>query len=186
MPSSSWKHISTAIEKIYDLSPTSVLDIGVGFGKWGFLLREYLDVWANRYNKSEWLIKIDGIEIFEPYILESHIFFYDKIFVGDVRQLIDEIGNYDLIIVGDVLEHMPKTDSLSLIDKLICKGNTILINLPLGVWPQEELLGNPNEKHVSTWLLEDIAKYQINSCDCFYLIDGREFALIEIGGGTLQ
>jgi hypothetical protein len=68
MPSSSWKHISKTIEQIWDISPTSVLDIGIGFGKWGFLLREYLEVCQGRYQKSEWCIKIDGIEIFEPYI----------------------------------------------------------------------------------------------------------------------
>lgn len=182
MPSASWKHISTALEKIYDLSPTSVLDIGIGFGKWGFLLREYLDVWAGRYHKPEWLVRIDGIEIFEPYILESHQFFYNEIFIGDVRELIDEVDDYDLIIVGDVLEHMPKESSLLLIDKLIHKSKNILVNLPLGIWPQEDLFGNPNERHISTWSIEDLSKYKINSCDRFYLTDDREFILLDILG----
>ncbi len=37
------------IDWLVELQPRSVLDIGVGFGKWGFLAREYLDVNAERY-----------------------------------------------------------------------------------------------------------------------------------------
>ncbi len=182
MPSSSWKHISKALEKIYDFSPNSVLDIGIGFGKWGFLLREYLDVWQGRYNKTEWRIKIDGIEIFEPYILDTHRLLYDTILVGDAREVISKVGCYDLIIIGDVLEHLPKPDALLLIEQAVQKGKVILVNLPLGVWEQGELFDNPHEKHISTWTIGDLEHHNICSHDVFRLIDGREFILLEIDG----
>lgn len=182
MPSSSWKHISITLEKIYDLSPTSVLDIGIGFGKWGFLLREYLEVWQGRYNKTEWRIKIDGIEIFEPYILDTHRLLYDHIFIGNAQTVIDDVGSYDLIIVGDILEHLYKNEALSLIEKIMKKGKMIVINIPLGIWPQEEMFNNPHEKHISSWSIGDFEAYDVISHHVFHLIDGREFLLLEIKG----
>ena len=44
MPSSTWHNIETFVEIIRELKPASFLDIGVGNGKWGFLVREYTDV----------------------------------------------------------------------------------------------------------------------------------------------
>jgi len=182
MPSSSWAHISATIDKIYALAPTSVLDIGVGFGKWGFLLREYLDVCQNRYNKTEWRTKIDGIEIFAPYITDVHRFLYDNIIIGDVREVISQVDDYDLIIIGDVIEHLPKPDALLLIDQLVKKGKSILINLPLGVWEQGEVFGNPHEEHVSIWNIGELEHYNVRSHDVFRFIDGRELVLLEIAG----
>jgi SAM-dependent methyltransferase len=182
MPSSSWKHISPTIEKIWDISPKSVLDIGIGFGKWGFLLREYLEIGQGRYNKSEWLIKIDGIEIFEPYILDTHRFLYDQIFIGDAQKVIDDVSNYDLIIVGDILEHLPKDEAVALIEKIIKKGKKIIINIPLGLWPQEEVFNNPHEEHISSWCIEDFEAYDVVSKEVFHWIDGSELLLIEIKG----
>lgn len=45
MPTSTWKNISTFIEIIRSVQPRSFLDIGIGFGRWGLLVREYTDVW---------------------------------------------------------------------------------------------------------------------------------------------
>ena len=49
------------------LQPRSILDVGCGFGKYGMLLREYLDVWHERYDKERWQVRIVGIEAFEQY-----------------------------------------------------------------------------------------------------------------------
>jgi hypothetical protein len=43
------------------------MEIGVGFGKYGLLLREYLEIWGEGEVYEDWLRKIDGIEIFEAY-----------------------------------------------------------------------------------------------------------------------
>ena len=48
------------------LRPKSVLDVGVGFGKYGYLFREYLDVWdmhsVRDYERRRWTTRIEGIE----------------------------------------------------------------------------------------------------------------------------
>ena len=45
MPVSTPVHISHCLGRIIGLNPEPVLDVGCGFGLWGFLCREYLDVW---------------------------------------------------------------------------------------------------------------------------------------------
>ncbi len=44
MPSSRPNTIPTVIHLVRQLKPKSILDVGVGFGKWGHLFREYTDI----------------------------------------------------------------------------------------------------------------------------------------------
>ena len=53
MPTSFHHHISKMVDWVVRLQPRSILDIGVGFGKWGFLCREYLDIFQGRYARDD-------------------------------------------------------------------------------------------------------------------------------------
>lgn len=64
MPSSPYQHISKIMDIIYNLSPNSILDVGSGFGKYGLLSREYLELWDGRQKYQEFLRRIDGVEVF--------------------------------------------------------------------------------------------------------------------------
>ena len=44
MPSSRPNTIPTVIHLVRQIKPKSILDVGVGFGKWGHLFREYTDI----------------------------------------------------------------------------------------------------------------------------------------------
>ena len=46
---------------------SDILDIGCGFGKYGMLFREYLDVWHERYERQQWRVRLVGIEAYEQY-----------------------------------------------------------------------------------------------------------------------
>ena len=48
MPTSDMHNIVPILTIMQHLQPRSVLDIGCGFGKYGVLLREYLDIWHER------------------------------------------------------------------------------------------------------------------------------------------
>lgn len=54
MPTSSPDPITYVCKKIVEVKPNTVLDVGVGFGKYGFLAREYTDIWNDRYFREEW------------------------------------------------------------------------------------------------------------------------------------
>ena len=55
MPSSQHYHISKIMDLIININPMSILDIGTGFGKYGVLCREYLELWDGRHNYSQFL-----------------------------------------------------------------------------------------------------------------------------------
>jgi len=161
MPVSISVHISTCVARIVAVQPTSVLDIGVGFGLWGFLCREYLDVFSGRVQPNEWQTRIDGIELFEPYIQTHQRALYSNILIGDVRTLAKNIKPYDLIIAGDVIEHLDKDDAEDVLETLYEKANkALMVNIPLGSgWDHPEQYGNPGELHRSQWTAEDFAPY---------------------------
>lgn len=161
MPSSLHASISYVLQQITRLKPTSVLDVGVGFGKWGFLCREYLDVFHGRVYRHQWQTRIDGIEAFVGYyeaFREAQWQVYDKIIQGRIEDEIDKLENYDLVILGDVVEHLEKPVALRVLRALKRKAKHLILSLPLGDgWLDNVVVaGNDYEKHKSSWTQRDI------------------------------
>ena len=173
MPVSTSVHITHCLRYILNLRPRSILDIGCGFGMWGFLTRMYLDVAEERVQPSDWKMRIDGLELFEPYILSHQRSLYSNIIIGDVRELAPKVEQYDLIIAGDVIEHLDKDDGEEVIAQLYDKAKRALfVNIPLGDgWDHPERHGNPGELHRSQWYVEDFYPYP-NVTETFTLING--------------
>lgn len=146
------------------LRPASVLDVGVGFGKYGYLFREYLDIWDMErvpdYGKERWRTRIDGVEATRDYLTPLHEFLYDDIHVGDVLTLADQLDCYDVIVMGDVLEHFEKEAGLALLDKLYARTNKCLIlTFPARVAINHDVLGNAFEAHRSRWRRKDFRRF---------------------------
>lgn len=178
MPVSIQVQITHCLNKIIQVQPQSVLDVGCGFGKWGYLCREYLDVFPGRPFKHEWTTRIDAIEFFEPYIMEHQRFLYTNIMIGDVRDLCKQIDHYDLIIAGDVIEHMFKDEAEAVVETLYAKSNKLLmVNIPIGEgWLHPEQYGNPAELHRSEWYLEDFSAFNPEFWK-FNLASGLEYGI---------
>src|SRR2546429_1935680 len=105
MPSSRPNAIPTVIRLARQLKPGSILDIGVGFGKWGHLFREYTDIQQaerepERYQRQNWRLKIDGIEGHAPYLTEMHRYLYNEIYLGDALAILEKLSTYDLIFLA--------------------------------------------------------------------------------------
>src|SRR5215510_5091009 len=113
MPSSRPNAIPTVVHLLRQLRPNSILDVGIGFGKWGHLFREYTDILEAehepaRYQREHWRVRIDGIEGYAAYLTPMHQYLYTAIHVGDARSVLPRLDPYDLIFLGDVLEHLEK------------------------------------------------------------------------------
>ena len=107
MGTSNWQNISYNIDLVKLIDPSCILDVGIGFGRWGFLFREFLDVWDDGNYSGNWKRKIDGVEIFKGYIKDYHKYFYNEIFNIDALDFINKTNSdYDLIFCGDIIEHM--------------------------------------------------------------------------------
>ena len=147
MGTSCWAHISTAIDWIREVNPRSVLDVGVGFGKWGFLCREYLDVFNGRHFREDWKIRIIGIEGFEKYLHPASRYIYDDIVIGDAIEEIEKVGEFDLVIMADILEHFTSSKAEFMLTQAVARSRAVLIVTPTTHWPQGAVHGNEYERH---------------------------------------
>ena len=157
MPTSDPRVIEAGCGEIINLRPKSVLDIGVGYGKWGALAREYTDIWQSRFYKDEWETIVEGIEIHEKY-RNPMWGVYDYIYIGDALEKVKAIAasdgrHFDLSIMMDVLEHFEKEAGKRLIAEVLKISSYFLVS-----WcnsEQKDVRDNKHEDHVSTWDVGD-------------------------------
>jgi hypothetical protein len=165
MPSSRPNVIPTVLHVVRQLRPSSILDIGVGFGKWGHLFREYTDINEAerdpaRYDRTNWRVRIDGVEAHARYLTEMHRFLYNQIHIGNACELIHTLPEYDLIFLGDVIEHIDKGAGTELLEACVRKAaKAVLLSTPAFETNQGELCGNPFEEHRSVWSAADFRKF---------------------------
>ena len=180
MGTSNWQNISYNIELVKKLNPKSILDIGVGFGRWGILFREFLEIWGDGNYSGEWKRTIDGVEIFPGYIKEYHDYFYDKIYNENALDFIKKTEKkYDLINCGDVIEHFEKSDAEEFINDCLNNAKYVLINIPTGSnWQQGPINNNEHERHLSQWSNSDFEKYSNHLIREFEDIEKRSFSVI--------
>lgn len=152
MPTSHSNQINEIVHIIRMVNPQKLLDIGIGFGKYGFLAREYLELWDGREKYNDWKRKIDGIEIFEDYITDLQRFIYNTIFIGNAIDILPNLKeHYDLILLIDVLEHFNKEDGIKLLKECIEHSDNILISVPNDIGNQKDAFGNIYETHKFQW-----------------------------------
>jgi hypothetical protein len=160
MPSSQHYHISKILNMIIHINPMSVLDIGTGFGKYGVLCREYLELWDGRHNYSQFLRRIDGVEVFGDYITPLHKFVYNNIYVNDIIEVLDKIEyRYDLVLLIDVLEHFEKDQGENLLRKILYMSDGMLISTPKNPSKQKDAFNNVYETHRSKWTKSDLSRF---------------------------
>ena len=161
MPTSSPTIISFVCEWMRNRSDriNSVLDIGMGFGKWGFLSREYIYTWKKDLTLLEYRnykdFRVDAIEIYPEIITPLQNEIYNEIHIGCATEIIDEVDDYDLIIMGDVLEHLTKEDGKTLLKKCIKKGKHVVLATPVVFTKGRAVLDNEHEKHKCVWDNDD-------------------------------
>ncbi|MDR0779354.1 MAG: hypothetical protein LBF16_01495 [Pseudomonadales bacterium] len=167
MPFSQTSQISAIGGWIEALAPQSVLDIGVGMGQYGFLLRQRLEA-LNLFKvegdrgwqqpKDQWRIVIDGIEGCAGYMTPVHDWAYTHMMLGEALQLLKtiETGRYELAIAIDILEHFDKDLGAQLLKEMQrVSSRAALISTPKEFIPQE-VPANPYENHRSLWSYEDL------------------------------
>lgn len=123
-----------------NIVPTiSILDAGAGCGTYSNLLKADFQ-------------KMDGIEIFAPYIdmfdLRNK---YDNLFVDDVLDF--NITPYDYIILGDIIEHMTIIQAQNFLFKIQSKDILCMVGVPYN-FVQGAEFNNQHETHLQPDLTE--------------------------------
>jgi 2-polyprenyl-3-methyl-5-hydroxy-6-metoxy-1,4-benzoquinol methylase len=181
MPSSNSNQISHIIEIVRKLNPNSVLDIGTGFGKFGFLCREYLELWDGREKYNDWQRRIDGIEVYEKYVTSLQKLIYDNIYIGNALDVVPTLDHkYDLIMIIDVLEHFKSEEGRKLLKDCTRVGRNILISTPKDASNQGAVFGNEYESHKSQWTKEQFSSPNM------YIFDHPQKLIILFAAASLN
>jgi len=162
MPTSAPDCMSEVCKTIIKLRPRSALDLGAGFGKYGVLLREYMDHWWGRVEPQDWEARVDAVEVFPRYVTDLYYTVYSNVYLTDIRSFLAdkarESFTYDLCYFGDVIEHFPKQEAWEVLGKIPAKY--VLVQTPnFDTNPNRGALhGNEAERHLSRFYPEDFQR----------------------------
>jgi len=178
MASSFSSQISTIVYLISKLKPVSLLDIGKGFGKYGFLLHEYYGVDNSvRPNPAVSLrdqsrIVIDAVECNPDYLWPHLSQFYRHIFEGRIEEIYQDLPHYDLILMADVIEHLRKEEARAIVRHFVDRGSTLVVSTPKKYFEQK-CFESEDERHLSHWTSTDFRA--LGCCDYQNTGAGRVF-----------
>ncbi len=155
MPSSKYSYIPKNLDMILPvarkLDNQAILDIGCGYGKYGFLLREYLEMdespQTQRFRRSDWKYRLDGVEAFSQYITGAHYIIYNRVIEDPISIYLEYCEQkYGLAIMIDVMEHFDKVEACSVLRSLSGKSDYVFFSMPT-VLEQGTVFGNKLEAH---------------------------------------
>jgi SAM-dependent methyltransferase len=144
VPTSEHWQIPQILDVVARERPRRVLDVGAGYGKFGYLVREY--------GGAE---RVDGIDVRPPRFAA-----YDRFIVGDVRSIDDLLppdSTYDLALIVEVVEHLTKPEAFELLERLTRRARRVLVTTPLG-FRSQDVDDMPYERHRSGWYPWDFSR----------------------------
>lgn len=127
--------------KRYFPKGSTCLDVGACDGKWLYTFDDYFIM--------------DAVEVWAPNVEKIKRIGYRVIYLNDVSQI--EYGDYDLIIFGDVLEHMTVEDAQRSLEYATKHCKDMIVALPF-LYKQDEIDGNPYERHIQDDLTPEIVE----------------------------
>lgn len=136
------------------------LDLGIGFGLWGALLRNYIDGGAVAFKKRSYILGVEGFAKYKSPAWGC----YEHVHVMTIDQYLDRHGKtdqaaFDGVFLLDVLEHFEKAEGIKLIKKLrklLSSEGRLYVATPSVFIEQGAAYGNPLEEHKSLWTSEDL------------------------------
>lgn len=196
MASSFMSQIPIIIYVISKLKPTTILDIGKGFGKYSFLTHEYLGIDnTKKLNpkltmKEQSTIKIDAVEIDEQLMLPHLNQFYSDLFQGNILEFYEQMKRYDLILMIDVIEHLDKTAALNMLKYFSKNKTTLIVATPYEFFNQH-LYESEHEEHVSHWTINDFkdlfyVDLQKTADGVIYLLTSEKKDLVGFGNSFIK
>lgn len=157
MPTSGPEAVLPICARMMCQRPSRFLDIGCGNGKWGFLAREYADIW---HWKPWGTCVVDGVEVFERYILPHHRLIYSRIIIGDALSVLPTLTEpYDIAVCADMIEHLTIEDGRRLLDMIRTVARVAYVTTPVNWYRQGAAHGNEAERHLCLWTDEMLGEW---------------------------
>lgn len=164
----------------------SILDVGIGWGKYGLLCREYVSPFE--IMDYAWKLRLDGIEVYPTYIKPYTKGLYSNIFITDVRDFCEDPGKWsedpywDMILLIDIIEHMTKEEGIRVIEKLTHHARWLLVCTPeeLKFYPEAVARYHPKEKHICLWKVEEFDQFSLDN-----IIWSEQYLIVTLEGDLL-
>ena len=137
--------------------PARVLDLGIGLGSYGAVVRQWGDL-----GQRPWRTYLVGVEAWAGY--RNPLWELYNMVVGDSIQsfLSEHHGQFDLVLLTDVIEHFERSEGQAIVDKLrtevVAPGGTLLVGTPAIFGEQGTVGGNHFERHRSLWQPADFTQ----------------------------
>lgn len=196
MASSYSNQIPAIIHVAQKLAPKNILDIGKGFGKYGFLLHEYIGVDNTRRIdpaisiKEQSNITIDAVEV-DPDLMLPHLQqFYSNVHFGDILTMYRNFSGYDLVLMIDIIEHIPKEEAIVILKHFVTSNACVIVSTPIDFFEQY-LYESVYENHVSHWTKADFAAvgyvdFQYFGEGAVYLVSKEKLDIIGFGNSPIK
>ncbi len=146
------------------LNPKSVLDLGVGFGLYGAICRNYLDAMHGRCDPETWEARIVGFEGHAAYKNPTwglYEYVYESDFTATPLR-----ATYDLVLMIDSLEHLAPDDWKPFLDGIVERNRNVIVSVPNGVMEQGAAHGNELERHRTTFYGPEFDGYDHTLIHC--------------------
>ncbi len=179
MGSSQFEQVPQILAAVSALCPMSVLDVGCGYGKYGFLVGELERAWKGIDPK------IDAIEGYSANITALQHAIYDNIYIGEATTMLKTLpdSSYDLVLAIDILEHFDKSSGEEFMAQLRRVGKNVIISTPKIVFSQGAIQGNDYEIHRRQWTPKEVAcgrDYRIIAqADNYIVVTGPDSILLK-------
>lgn len=138
------EHVHTAVRRT---NPHTILDIGMGYGLWGALIRNYFGANASGSIYPTNGLVLHGVEIF-PVYRNPMWDLYNQVLIGDIQKYTHIIDQYDLVVFIDVIEHLPK----ELGELILTKAKHAIVGVCQEMYDfKVQPYGNTHEDHTTVW-----------------------------------
>jgi Methyltransferase domain len=156
MPIGSYAAIPLLAQALLQCHPRSVLDLGMGFGGGGVVVRQWLDLGIR-----PWRTYLVGVEVWPDY--RNPVWdLYNVVYVQSIEQFVGAYADsFDCVLLGDVLEHFEKDagrEIVAAIKPRVAAGGCLLVATPAKFRPQEAVYGNERERHRSLWSPDELTE----------------------------
>lgn len=129
-----WRQMPFCLDAISQVAPARVLDLDMGLGRWGLLLR---DLYEQKCDRRQWQLRLEGVADADEKVFDHHRFFYDQIHIGEAATIIEEgKQGWDLTIFGNILKECSRPIGEKTLQTALRKSAYVLANVDRvgGAW----------------------------------------------------
>lgn len=166
MPIGCCSLVPAIVTQLTNRRPCSVLDLGVGMGFYGAVVRQWLD-----FGVRPWRTRIVGVEGFDAY-RNSCWDLYDEVIVTSIEEYLGTATEtWDAILLLDVLEHFDHDTGVRILDAArhrLSPTGCFFVGTPAIWMEQGAVYNNEFERHRALWTADEL-----RAADFEILVDGH-------------